>query len=70
MSRITRFGLALLVAMTTLIPGKTEGAISACTIEGCFYNFDCTQYVCPAGQTAFPKCVLTTCHPYCHCRSF
>lgn len=67
MSRITRLGFALILAVTALSPGTTE---AACTIEQCFRDIDCSQYVCPPGQSAFPRCSIQTCQAYCICRSF
>lgn len=65
--RITRLGFAILLASAALIPGSSE---AACTIDQCFSNADCSQYVCPQGQIALPRCNAISCSYYCHCRTF
>lgn len=68
MKRLTRLGFAIILAAVALVPGSSE---AACTIEQCTYilaNTDCSQYVCPQGQRAVPRCNGIYCYGYCACR--
>jgi hypothetical protein len=71
MKQIFRLGLVLLLAAAAMIPVSSEAApILACTIDRCFAEADCSQYTCPSGQIALPRCNAQSCTTYCVCRSF
>jgi hypothetical protein len=70
MKRLTRLGFAFLLAAVAFVPRTSE---AACTLQQCMdlmSNMDCSQYVCPQGQVAIPRCNAIYCYAYCVCRSF
>jgi len=66
MKQIARLGFAIILTVAaSLVPGSSE---AACTIQQCFSNADCSQYVCPQGQVPLPRCNGVYCYWYCVCR--
>lgn len=64
--RIARLGFALILTGATLIPGSSEAAL--CGFQQCLANGpDCSQYACPSGGPAFPRCNTQYCYSYCFC---
>ncbi len=66
MERITRLGFAMILAAVASVPGSSE---AACNIPQCYSEADCSQYVCPQGQSAIPRCNGIYCYSYCICKT-